>query len=264
MKIKLLSAVALTVSIMALSACTKVETGEVGVRKTWNGQIQMDELSQDFHPSITSDVTVFTVKETRVDLKDMQPKAKDNLTLEDLDVEVYYTINPNMVADMDKKYSNTHLKEGKVIYPNYMLVRSVSREAIYETISEYDSLVVHQQRDSIRNKIKTRTQLKLDTSDENVFTISKVIIRDVKTDPTIEESITRSAAMDKKLDEKNKELKVIQKQSEINESLSNSLTPEIIEMRRIEAIEKACSNPNSTCILSMTGSGASPVLNVGR
>ena len=258
MKFIKLSAVMISATVMV--GCGAIQTGEVGVRTTMTGQVKPEEMQQGFYTHFVSSVKQFSTKEITVPLMDMQPKAGDNLTLDDLDVEVYYTIDPNSVVDIHIKYANSHAKGMGVHYPAYELVRSLSREAIYETVSEYDSLVVHQQRDKIRNQVKDRTQRALDNTDPGVFKVHKVVIRNVKTDPAIEDSIKLAVARNKELEAKEIELNIARKQVEINEALTRSLTPEILEQKKLEVIENACQK--GTCILSLDGTGATPVLNV--
>lgn len=246
---------------LTLTACGAIQTGEVGVRTTFTGKVVAEEISQGFYTHITSDVREFSTKEIAIELFDMKPKAGDNLTLDDLDIEVYYTIQPSSVVDMHIKYANRHARSGSGSYlPVYNLVKSFAREAVYETVSEYDSLVVHQERDKIRLQVKDRTQEALDSTDPGVFQIQKVVIRDVKTDPTIEDSIKLAVARNKELEAKKIELQIAREQVLINEALTLSLTPEILEQKRLEVIESACKA--GTCILSMDGGNVTPVMNV--
>jgi len=247
---------------LTLSACGAIQTGEVGVRTTFTGKVVPQEIGQGFYTHITSDVREFSTKEIAIELFNMQPKAGDNLTLDDLDIEVYYTIEPSSVVDMHIKYANRHERARSGSYlPVYNLVKSFAREAVYGTVSEYDSLVVHQERDKIRLQVKERTQEALDATDPGVFQIQKVVIRDVKTDPTIEDSIKLAVARNKELEAKKIELQIAREQVLINEALTLSLTPEILEQKRLEVIESACKA--GTCILSMgSNDGVQPVLNV--
>ena len=249
---------------ISMAACGAIETGEVGVRQTITGQVKAEEMQQGFYTHILSTVFEFSAKEITIELMDMQPKAGDNLTLDDLDIEVYYTVKPSQIADLHIKYANRHQRaKNGGLYPVYDLVRSVARAATYETVSEYDSLVVHQAREKIRLQIRERTQALLYATDPGVFTITKVIIRDVKTDPTIEESIKLAVARNKELEAKKIELEIAQEQVLINEALTKSLTPEILMQKRLEVIESACQK--GTCILSLDGTGANaptPVVNL--
>ena len=48
----------------------------------------------------------FSAKEIALDLNDLRPKAADNLSLQDLDVTVYYNAAPGAIADLMVKYAN--------------------------------------------------------------------------------------------------------------------------------------------------------------
>lgn len=252
---------ALTTAFL-LVACGAIESGNVGVRTSITGSVKTDEMQQGFYTHITSKVQEYSTKEITVELMDMQPKAKDNLTLADLDIEVYYTIVPSQVSEIKIKYAGRDRVANGIWYPAYDLVRSVARAATYEAVSEYDSLTIHQQRDKIKEQIRSSTQNVLDKTDSGIFTITKVIIRDVKTDPSIEASIKLAVARNKELEAKAIELDIARKQVEINEALTQSLTPEILEQKRLEVIESACSK--GTCILSLGESSATPVYDVRR
>jgi len=245
-----------------LTACGAIESGNVGVRTSFTGSVNTNEMQQGFYTHITSKVQEYSTKEITVALMDMQPKAKDNLTLADLDLEVYYTIDPSQVSEIKIKYSGRDRQTRNIWYPAYDLVRSVARAACYDAVSEYDSLTIHQQRDRIKEQIRVSTQQVLDKTDPGIFQITKVIIRDVKTDPSIEQSIKLAVARNKELEAKSIELEIARKQVEINEALTLSLTPEILEQKRLEVIETACAA--GTCILSMGGDSATAVYDVNR
>ena len=245
---------------LLLTACGAIESGNVGVRTSFTGSVNTKEMQQGFYTHITSKVQEYSTKEITVGLMDLQPKAKDNLTLSDLDLEVYYTIDPSQVSEIKIKYAGRDRKSNDIWYPAYDLVRSIARAACYDAVSEYDSLTIHQQRDKIKEQIRISTQAVLDKTDDGIFQITKVIIRDVKTDPSIEQSIKLAVARNKELEAKSIELEIARKQVEINEALTLSLTPEILEQKRLEVIESACAA--GTCILSLGDSSATPVYNV--
>ena len=90
----------------------------------------------------------------------------------------------------------------------------------------------------------------------------KSLFATFKTDPSIEQSIKLAVARNKELEAKAIELDIARKQVEINEALTLSLTPEILEQKRLEVIETACAA--GTCILSMGDSSAMPVYDVNK
>lgn len=263
---KIMGAFALILAALTMVGCGTIETGNVGVRTAWDGQVNMTELSPGFYTAFLSSVQEFSAKEITVELRELTPKAKDNLSLANVDVEVYYTASGDQIAELSTKYANRHLLEGGMWYPAYELVRSLSRDAVYSTFADYDSLVVHQNRDVVRHAIMERTQRALDGTDHGVFRVTKVVVRDIKTDPSVEEAIKIAVSRNKELEAKGIELRIAREQVEINKALTASLTPEILRQRELEVIENACTSGGSTCVLTVNGNGSSavPLVNVGR
>lgn len=245
-----------------LTACGSIDTGNVGVRTTFTGEILADEVLQGFYTSFTSNVTPYSTKEITVDLFDMRPKAADNLSMHDLDIEVYYVPKQSSVAELKIKYANRDGYDEKsgVWYPAYELVRSNARNVAYEEVAKHNSLDVHKERDAIAKAIHEGVQIALDESDPGIFSITKVIIRNAATDPSIEESIKIAVAKNKELEAKRIELDIAQKQVEINQTLDLSLTPAVLRQRELDvqlaAIEKGS---NVTLVL---GNGVTPMIPV--
>ena len=97
-----LAAVALT------SACTRIETGEVGLRRGFDKQVSNQELLPgSFNQVIIGEVMTFPIKDVNVKLDDMTPLAKDNSTMKDFDAVVIYNLNQSQVAEL----YNTKSKE---------------------------------------------------------------------------------------------------------------------------------------------------------
>ena len=99
--------------VAATSACTRIETGEVGVRVGFNKQVKPGELLPgSFNQVLIGDVLTFLVKDVNVVLENMTPVAKDNSTMADLDAVVVYNINPQQVAELysskNKSFHSEH------------------------------------------------------------------------------------------------------------------------------------------------------------
>lgn len=244
-----------------LIACGSIEEENVGVRTTFTKKILDEELQQGFYTAWTSNVREYTGKEIKIDLKDMTPKAGDNLSLTDFDADIYYKVDRARIAEMRKKYTDADAYSNDLWFSGWRLVRSQARSTIYDTVQEYDSLVVHKNRPQISSKIKQVLQDKLDADDPNYFKVTRVIIRNVVTDPSIEDNIKMVIAEQKRLEAKEVELKTVRKQKAINLELSESLTPAILKQRELDvqmaAIEKGVA-------VNMILGGAQPVFNVNR
>ena len=76
-RIALLAATAAT-----LGACTRIETGEVGVRRNMSKEIETTELMPgSWNQIIFGDVLRFPTKDVQADIPNMTPLASDNSTI---------------------------------------------------------------------------------------------------------------------------------------------------------------------------------------
>lgn len=244
-----------------LIACGKIEEGNIGVRTTFTGKVLNEELPQGFYTSFTSSVDEYSSREITVNLEDMKPKAADNLSLSDLDLEVYYKPTASKIAELKVKYADRDAWDHGVGYPAYFLVRSFARNAVYEEIAKYSSLEIHKNRDKIADAVMNSLQVSLDQSDKDTFEITKVIVRSAVTDPSIEDSIKLKVARQNELEAKKTELEIANKQVEINRALDKSLTAAVLEQRRLDvqmaAIEKGV-------VTQMILGAAMPTVNIGK
>jgi len=195
-----------------------IESGNVGVRKTL-GKINPEEVSPGLNiklPVVTR-ITEFVGKEIAIDLTDLTPKAADNLSLRDMDVTVFYKADSGQIADLYVKYANAHQydSESDSYFPAYRLVFREARRATYETVAEIDSLTMHKKREQIADSVKVRLQETLDSNDHGVFEVTRVVIRSILTDPSIEESIREAVANQKRLEAKQVMVEIERKNAEI-------------------------------------------------
>jgi regulator of protease activity HflC (stomatin/prohibitin superfamily) len=195
-----------------------IESGNVGVRKTL-GKVNPEEASPGLNlriPLVTR-ITEFVGKEIAIDLTDLTPKAADNLSLRDMDVTVFYRAASGQIADLYVKYANAHQydQESGSYFPAYRLVYREARRAAYETVAQIDSLTMHKRREQIADSIKSRLQETLESNDPGVFEVTRVVIRSVLTDPSIEESIREAVANQKRLEAKQVMVEIERKNAEI-------------------------------------------------
>ncbi len=67
---------ALVLALASLQACTRIETGEVGLRVGFDKQVKNDELLPgSFNQTLVGDVLTFPVKEVAVKVDDLNPQA---------------------------------------------------------------------------------------------------------------------------------------------------------------------------------------------
>lgn len=147
---------AIAISAFAVG-CTRIETGEVGVRVGFDKQVKTEELLPgSFNQHLIGDVLTFPVKDVQVDVKDMTPLASDNSTVKDFDMAVIYSLNLSQIADIyiDKNRSFHAVSEDGDILLMYNYVFQVARNAAYKSARKYESLKMSDNRAAIEQEIK--------------------------------------------------------------------------------------------------------------
>jgi hypothetical protein len=266
--------IAMLMVAVVMTGCGRIETGEVGVRTNFNKSVETEELTPGFYGALFSSVNKHVVKETEITMDDLRPKAKDNLSLEDLDISVFYTINPAKVADMEIKYAGmTAVAEDGSLYPQFNLVSRYVRGAVYDVIgSKFDSLTIHNKRNDVELDIMKEIQTGLDASDKGVFTITKVVVRKVDTDKSLEESIRNSVRVQKEIEQKTQQVALATSEAErlrvealgqaaANTIIANSITPQLIELRRIETMAYFAKEGTHTVIMP---TDTKALVNIGK
>jgi regulator of protease activity HflC (stomatin/prohibitin superfamily) len=218
-----LAAVALT------SACTRIETGEVGVRVGFDKQVQPGELMPGtgffgLHQVMIGDVLTFPIKDVNVVLENMTPVAKDNSTMKDLDAVVVYNINPQNVAELySTKNKSFHADFKGDTYVMYNYIVQNARNAIYKAARKYEALDMADNRTEMENFIKEEivrnlAEEKLDGS----IMISQVMIRNVLPSDTVVESANALVRSKNELKQKEVEVKTAEAESRRMAALANN------------------------------------------
>jgi regulator of protease activity HflC (stomatin/prohibitin superfamily) len=176
-----------TVGILAAAVlaagCTRIETGEVGVRVDFSKQVQPGELLPgSFNQTLIGDVLTFPVKDLNVVLENMTPVAKDNSTMKDLDAVVVYSINPQQVSELyATKNRAFHVvdKSGDV-YLMYNYIVQNARNAIYKAARKYEALDMADNRTDMETFIKEEIVRNLaEEKLDGALNITQVLIRNV-------------------------------------------------------------------------------------
>ncbi len=181
--------------IAILGACTQIDTGNIGVESTL-GQVKKETMPPGVYFTMFKRVTEVSAKELRLELNDMKPQTKDKITLADLDVDIFYQIDPSKAAEIMTKWPGDAVElrgeEGVRLGNNY--VTRQAREAIYNAISQYGSDTVHTERVNIAAKVVESLQKDLDDSaGKGMFFVRSANVRNLVTDPSLEQAIKDSA-----------------------------------------------------------------------
>lgn len=181
--------------IAILGACTQIDTGNIGVESTL-GQVKKETMPPGVYFTMFKRVTEVSAKELRLELNDMKPQTKDKITLADLDVDIFYQIDPSKAAEIMTKWPGDAVElrgeDGVRLGNNY--VTRQAREAIYNAISQYGSDTVHTERVNIAAKVVESLQKDLDDSaGKGMFFVRSANVRNLVTDPSLEQAIKDAA-----------------------------------------------------------------------
>ena len=196
--------------VAVLGACTQIDTGNIGVESTL-GQVKKETMPPGVYFTMFKRVTEVSAKELRLELQDMKPQTKDKITLADLDVDIFYQIDPGKAAEIMTKWPGDMIElkgeDGVRLGNNY--VTRQAREAIYNAIAQYGSDTVHTERVSIAAKVVEALQKDLDDSaGKGMFFVRSANVRNLVTDPALEQAIKESANRNFQIAAKQKEVEL--------------------------------------------------------
>jgi hypothetical protein len=216
---------ALSAVIVAATGCTRIETGEVGVRVGFDKQVQSGELLPgSFNQTLVGTVLTFPVKDVNVVLENMTPVAKDNSTMKDLDAVVVYNINPQNVAELySTKNKSFHAEFKGDTYVMYNYIVQNARNAIYKAARKYEALDMADNRTEMENYIKEEIQRNLaEEKLDGSITINQVMIRNVLPSDTVVESANALVRSKNELKQKEVEVKTAEAESRRMAALANN------------------------------------------
>lgn len=227
-----LSVLALTVAIA--TGCTRIETGEVGVRVGFDKQVQSGELLPgSFNQVLVGDVLTFPIKDVNVKLDDMTPVAKDNSTMKDFDAVVIYNINQSQVAELYSTKSQAfHARHNGDIYLMYNYITQTARNAIYKEARKYEALDMADNRQAMEAAIKEQIQKSLaDEKLDGSLIVSQVLIRNVVPADSVVASANELVRAKNELKQKEVEVKTAKMEAERMQALSNQGSQSIAYMQ---------------------------------
>ena len=260
---KIFKWVCMAMIAVMMTACGIVETGEVGVRKTI-GKVDNQELHEGFYTAVMSSVDVYTFKETAFELQNVKARAADKLSLKDLDVTVYYQAAPDKIAEFAANHSGMSARvDGEhFIRPGLVLLRNLASREINDQVSKLPSMTLHQNLDVLEDAVKAGLQAQLEAKVPGYFTVNRVVVANLQTDPAIEASIQKSIQAEKDLEIATKQVQVKQQQALANEKLTQSLTPAYLQYEYIKALQ-ACGE-RGDCTMIVDSGNTPKMVNLGK
>jgi len=224
------------IGLIALVAtgCTRIETGEVGVRVGFDKQIQPGELPPgSFNQVLIGDVLTFPIKDVNVVIENMTPVAKDNSTMKDIDIVVIYNINQSQVAELYSQKSKAfHAAQGGDIYLMYNYVVQTARNAMYKAAREYEALDMADNRQMIEQKIRETIQRSLaEEKLDGSLTITQVLVRNIQAADSVVASANELVRSKNELKQKEVEVKTAEAEARRMAALANQSSQSIAYMQ---------------------------------
>lgn len=169
--------------VVSASACTRIETGEVGVRIEMDRQINESELlAGTMNQTLFGSVMTFPVKDVSVDVVDLTPLASDNSTVKDFDLSVIYSVNPASVAEIYiEKNRGFHqvTEEGDTLLM-YNYIHQLARNAAYKVARRYESLKMADNRAEIEQLVRAEIVQQLNAEKlGTAIDVSQVLVKQI-------------------------------------------------------------------------------------
>ncbi len=284
MKIKtiIISALSVLALVVLISNVGSISTGNVGVATLFR-VVDPKPVDPGLYVAGLRRIREFTAKEVSFQMVDLKPKSRDNLTMADLDIDIYFKTNPAAIPKLYSKYQGDIIRHSDIVEKGtsdlvvgYSRVLRAAREASYAAVSTMDATTMHTKRTELAEDIQKRLQKELDVSDPDSFIITSVNIRNLTTDPAIEKAIRAKAEADQLIEHKRKEVEIAKAEAEkriveaqsiaeanriIGESLNGSVKEiRLAEIQRDTMIAISSKQGN----VMMIPSGTTPLLGIGN
>lgn len=231
---RVLNLFAALVLAVSMQACTRIETGEIGVRINASKQIEGSELvAGSFNQTIIGSVLTFPVKDITVSLENKTPMTADNSPLADFDITVVYGLNPTSVAELySTKSKSFHYEDKGDIYLMYTYMQTLVNNAAYKVVREYKSLEVADNRAKIEVQIRDAVSQELKAQQlDTAVTLTVVQVRNILPNADILKSATDYVRSQNALKIAENEVKLAKLESERMAALASNSGQSIAYMQ---------------------------------
>lgn len=207
-------------AVWSLGACTRIGTGEVGLRVNFDKTVDEQERTPGtFNQTLIGDILVFKVQDVAVTVDNMTPLAADNSTIKDFDMTVVYNINPSAVSQLwTTKNRSFHAQSSDnskdiLLMQNYVALSA--RNAAYKVARSYEALRMADNRPAIEQQIREHMQKTL--AEEQLadkITVSQVQVRAIVPADVVVQSANELVRAQNELKTKEIEVQTAKKEAE--------------------------------------------------
>lgn len=266
---RVLAVATLAIAAVFSTGCTRITTGEVGVRVDASRQIQGVELMPgSWNQTIVGDVLTFPVKDVPVEINDKRYSTAENSALADFDMTLFYSINPTSVSELygtksrafhfyDEKEKDTYLMF------NYMA--TVANNAAYKVVRQYKNLEAADNRQKMEAEVKEAVQEQLKSEKlDGAIIVGGVQIRSILPNSEIQKAATDLVRSANELKIKDNEVKIAEKEAERMKALASNSGQSIAYMQaqaNMKIAEGIANGKVQTIVVPMDFKG---MVNVGK
>ncbi|QGZ42701.1 regulator of protease activity HflC (stomatin/prohibitin superfamily) [Pseudoduganella flava] len=167
--------------LLALTGCTRVAQGEVGLRVNWDKTIDAGELAAGtVEVTVFDSVLKFPIREINAEVKDLRPQTVENVTMDDFDLTVVYNVTPSSVSDLyinkARSFHGVNDEGEPLLMQNYLT--TVARNAVYKTVPKYEALKINIDRSQIEAQILAGIKAELDSEKlSTAVQVTQVLVR---------------------------------------------------------------------------------------
>lgn len=216
--------IAAIIASSLFTGCTRIETGEVGLRVGFDKQVSASELLPgSFNQTLIGEVLTFPTKDVAVQIENITPLAKDNSTMSDVDAVVIYSINPQAVAELYVSKNKTfHTKQDGDTLLMYSYMHQAARNAIYKAMREYEALAMSDKRPEIEQKVKEELLRTLSAEKlDGAITVSQVQVRNISPAASVIASANELVRAKNDLVKKEVEVRIAEEEARRMAALTN-------------------------------------------
>lgn len=257
---------------IAMSGCTRVSTGNVGIVTNWNHTVDPEVAEPGTHFTLFKSIQEIDATQTRVPVMNMTPKDAKGVPLKDVDVIVTFTLNPVNAArffsttheidtykdDSGNEYTTLGMDIIKTKAPHVMqeVTSREQLENIAKNITDYE------------DQASAEFKKELDTQFPGAYLAVKVQVNKFQMPDSIQTQVDAIAGMDAERKRNDAELALIDQRTKLAEKLASvdaialrqaadaaHLTPE-----QVIAWQQA----KAAMIQAQNIGGVQKVLNVGK
>lgn len=251
-------------ALLAMTGCgNTVKEGDAALVFDWNGRFSEAVGPGWYVKPFASAFDAYTLKEVAVTFENQRPKAKDDLSLADLDVDINYRVTSIEALKrlaLKRVGSSAHIKDGNFYLPAYNYVRSLAESEIADATSKFDSLTIHKNRDGLAKGIKDQLQAALNATDPGDIVITRVSVRRALPDVTVENAIRNVVNKEKEREASLLQIDIANNNAAATAKTANTLTPAYLQHEYNQVLMEFAKNKGGTVVLD--GSSSSKILNL--